>query len=60
MRTETLLAREKDGLVREVVSISHEPGKINLYSTQDVAVELSKRLALLGLKATLVRQSICG
>jgi hypothetical protein len=45
----------------ESLSISLMPFRMLVYSTADDAVEpLVRRLSELGLKATLVRRSICG
>ncbi len=44
----------------EVVSVGIYPDHIVLYSTPEAASLLSERLAALGLKTFLVRQSMCG
>ncbi|MDP2856956.1 MAG: hypothetical protein Q8P50_03150 [Bacillota bacterium] len=45
---------------QEVVSVGVYPDRIVVYSTPEAAAQLSEKLAALGLKTVIVRQSMCG
>jgi len=47
-------------MAREVISIGVYTDHVVVYSTLEAATLLSERLAALGLKTLLVRQSMCG
>ena len=47
-------------MARDVVAVGVYPDRVVIYSTPEAAALLSEKLAVLGLKMVIVRQSMCG